>query len=74
MKNIFIVLLVVALVVENVYIYLHPETFCQEVHDKADEWKSQLIPEDLANKWKEEIKDEVRKEMEAELDSIIPTH
>ena len=77
MKSFLIVILLVLLIGENVYIYMQPDTVCDLIKEKGDEWKSQLIPDDLKSKWKEELKNELTSELEAEIDarvdSLIPT-
>lgn len=50
---------------ENVYIYMYPETFCQEVKEKGD---------DLLNGLKSKTKDAINSEVETKVDSILPTN
>ena len=52
------------LIGENLYIYMYPETFCQEVRAKGD---------DLLNGIKSKAKDVVNSKVEEEVDSIMPT-
>ncbi|MDC3337107.1 hypothetical protein OAW23_04495 [Flavobacteriales bacterium] len=65
MKSILIFILFIALVGENVYIYMYPETFCQEVKEKGD---------DLLNGLKSKTKDAINSEVETKVDSILPTN
>ncbi|MDG2331995.1 MAG: hypothetical protein P8M05_10420 [Flavobacteriales bacterium] len=65
MKSLLIFILVIVLVGENVYIYMYPETFCQEVKEKGD---------DLLNGLKSKTKDVINSEVETKVDSILPTN
>jgi len=65
MKSLLILILGVVLVGENVYIYMYPETFCQEVKEKGD---------DLLNGLKSKTKDVINSEVETKVDSILPTN
>jgi hypothetical protein len=40
MKNFIIIILLGALVAENIYIYNNPETVCQDMKEKMDSWRT----------------------------------
>ncbi|MFT7612217.1 MAG: hypothetical protein ACI9J3_001171 [Parvicellaceae bacterium] len=79
MKNIFIVLLVLLLIGENVFIYLKPEVVSDLVKEKGDSLKGMVFSNDMVQEEFEEIKgqvkielkDEMKKEMEAKIDSMF---
>ena len=81
MKNLFILILVVALIGENVYIWMQPDTFCDMIKEKGDELKDNFFSSDKVqeeiNKTKanalEDLKLELKEEMNAKIDSMFTT-
>jgi len=79
MKNIFIVILVILLVGENVFIYLKPDVVSSMVKEKGDSLKGMVFSDDMVQEEFEEmkgevkaqLKDEMKKEMEAKIDSMF---
>ncbi|MBL4706481.1 MAG: hypothetical protein JKY54_18275 [Flavobacteriales bacterium] len=67
MKNLFIIILLIALVGENVYIYIQPDTVCDLIKKKGDELKDKVFSSEMVQKEIEETKQEAMEDLKAEL-------
>ena len=71
MKNFIIVVLLVLFIGENAYIYMYPETFCQEQKERVDSILGR--GDAILNDIKSNAKEAVSTKVDQELDSLAPT-
>ncbi len=75
MKNFLIVVLLVALIGENIYIYTQPDSVCDMIKKQGDEWKDQLSDKIFSDadfeKRLEEEKAKMKSEMQVQANQMI---